>query len=218
MLSPCTSIPRWRASTAYGASRRIGEAGRGRRGIGVLGTRFVAELNGRPVKLANNDILSTQEVAASRHTAAMAVTLRNGGYAHLLGGQVALLPGEAPAAASGCGEVRRSDPSALAGASTAQPLLIHCSEEVGHAYGGKAGGFGPGGLWSLLAGTPGARVIAAAGGADKLAIAKQHGADEVIDYRAENLRDRVRDLTGGRGADVVFDPVARTLISARSMV
>ncbi len=53
----------------------------------------------------------------------------------------------------------------------------------------------------------GARVIAAAGSAEKLAIAKQHGADEVIDYRTENLRDRIRELTDGRGADVVFDPV-----------
>lgn len=63
--------------------------------VGVLGTRFVAELNGRPVKLANNDIQTTEEVASSRYTAAMAPTLRNGGYTHLLGGQVALLPGEA---------------------------------------------------------------------------------------------------------------------------
>jgi NADPH2:quinone reductase len=53
----------------------------------------------------------------------------------------------------------------------------------------------------------GARVIAAAGGAEKLALAKEYGADEVIDYRAENLRDRLRELTGGKGVDVVFDPV-----------
>jgi NADPH:quinone reductase len=53
----------------------------------------------------------------------------------------------------------------------------------------------------------GARVIAAAGGPDKLAVARQHGADEVIDYRSESIRDRVRDLTGGLGADVVYDPV-----------
>jgi NADPH2:quinone reductase len=53
----------------------------------------------------------------------------------------------------------------------------------------------------------GARVIAAAGGADKLALARQYGADEVVDYRAENLRDRLRELTGGKGVDVVFDPV-----------
>ena len=53
----------------------------------------------------------------------------------------------------------------------------------------------------------GARVIAAAGGPEKLAIAREHGADELIDYRSESIRDRVRDLTGGVGADVVFDPV-----------
>lgn len=53
----------------------------------------------------------------------------------------------------------------------------------------------------------GARVIAAAGGADKVALARAYGADEVVDYRSENLRDRLRELTGGRGVDVVFDPV-----------
>ena len=53
----------------------------------------------------------------------------------------------------------------------------------------------------------GARVIAAAGSPEKLAIAREHGADEVIDYRQENLRDRIKQLTGGKGADVVFDPV-----------
>ena len=53
----------------------------------------------------------------------------------------------------------------------------------------------------------GARVIAAAGGPEKLAVAREHGADELIDYRAESIRDRVRELTGGLGADVVFDPV-----------
>jgi NADPH:quinone reductase len=53
----------------------------------------------------------------------------------------------------------------------------------------------------------GARVIAAAGGPEKLAIAREHGADELIDYRRESIRDRVRALTEGKGADVVFDPV-----------
>lgn len=63
--------------------------------IGVVGSRFAAELNGRPVKLANNDIASLEEIASSRFTAHMVPTLRGGGYTHLLGGQVALLPGEA---------------------------------------------------------------------------------------------------------------------------
>ncbi len=43
----------------------------------------------------------------------------------------------------------------------------------------------------------GARVIAAAGGPDKLAVARAHGADELIDYQAESIRDRVRELTWG---------------------
>jgi len=53
----------------------------------------------------------------------------------------------------------------------------------------------------------GARVIAAASTADKLQAAREHGADEVIDYTSENLRDRVRELTDDKGCDVVFDPV-----------
>jgi NADPH2:quinone reductase len=53
----------------------------------------------------------------------------------------------------------------------------------------------------------GARVIAAASNAEKLAVACQHGADETINYATESLRDRVRALTDGKGVDVVFDPV-----------
>lgn len=53
----------------------------------------------------------------------------------------------------------------------------------------------------------GATVIAAAGGADKLAVARGRGADHLIDYRSENLRERIKALTGGRGANVAFDPV-----------
>lgn len=53
----------------------------------------------------------------------------------------------------------------------------------------------------------GARVIAAASSAEKLAVCRAHGADETIDYAAEDLRVRLRELTGGRGVDVVYDPV-----------
>ena len=53
----------------------------------------------------------------------------------------------------------------------------------------------------------GARVIAAASSAEKLAAARQHGADDVIDYATSDLRDLVKDLTGGNGADVIYDPV-----------
>ena len=70
---------------------------------------------------------------------------------------------------------------------------------------GAAGGVG---LTAVEIGKElGARVIAAAGGPDKLAVARAHGADALIDYRTESIRDRVRELTGGVGADVVFDPV-----------
>lgn len=53
----------------------------------------------------------------------------------------------------------------------------------------------------------GARVIACASSADKLDFARQHGADEGIDYSRENLKDRLRELTNGKGVDVVLDPV-----------
>jgi NADPH:quinone reductase len=53
----------------------------------------------------------------------------------------------------------------------------------------------------------GATVIAAAGGAEKLAVAKRAGADHLIDYTRESVRDRVKEITDGRGVDVVYDPV-----------
>ncbi len=53
----------------------------------------------------------------------------------------------------------------------------------------------------------GATVIAAAGSDHKLAFAEAKGADLLLNYRDEDLKTRVRELTGGRGADVVYDPV-----------
>lgn len=53
----------------------------------------------------------------------------------------------------------------------------------------------------------GARVIAAASSHAKLALCKQHGADEIIDYSKESLKDRAKALTEGRGVDVVYDTV-----------
>jgi len=66
----------------------------------------------------------------------------------------------------------------------------------------------------------GAHVIAAAGGADKCALALEHGAHAAIDYRASDLRSEIRRLTGGRGLDVVFDPVGGDAFDAamRSLV
>lgn len=53
----------------------------------------------------------------------------------------------------------------------------------------------------------GARVIAAASSEDKLATCREHGADELINYSHSNLRERLKELTGGLGVDVVYDPV-----------
>ena len=53
----------------------------------------------------------------------------------------------------------------------------------------------------------GARVIACASGEEKLAFCRSIGADEVVDYEAEDLKVRLKELTGGRGVDVVYDAV-----------
>ncbi len=53
----------------------------------------------------------------------------------------------------------------------------------------------------------GAYVIAAASSDEKLEICKQHGADEVINYATGDLKERIKQLTGGKGVDVAFDPV-----------
>lgn len=57
----------------------------------------------------------------------------------------------------------------------------------------------------------GARVIAAASTSEKLELTRVYGADDTIDYSRENLRDRVAELTDGKGADVIFDPVGGDL-------
>jgi NADPH2:quinone reductase len=53
----------------------------------------------------------------------------------------------------------------------------------------------------------GARVIAAASSKEKLAVCRDHGADELIDYGSADLRESIKALTGGQGVDVVYDPV-----------
>ena len=57
----------------------------------------------------------------------------------------------------------------------------------------------------------GATVLAAASSRAKLEVCRAAGADHVLDYGTENLRDRLKELTGGRGVDVVFDPVGGSL-------
>ncbi|MNG91811.1 Quinone oxidoreductase 1 [compost metagenome] len=57
----------------------------------------------------------------------------------------------------------------------------------------------------------GAKVIAAASSAEKLAVAKAAGADELIDYSQASLKDEIKRLTGGQGVDVIYDPVGGEL-------
>lgn len=74
-------------------------------------------------------------------------------------------------------------------------LLVH----------GAAGGVG---LTAVEIGKAlGATVIASAAGPERVAVAAAHGADYLIDTKSEDIRERVRELTDGRGVDVVYDPV-----------
>jgi NADPH2:quinone reductase len=70
---------------------------------------------------------------------------------------------------------------------------------------GAAGGVG---LASIeVAKALGARVIACASSAEKLAVCSDRGADQVINYATDDLRDRIKTVTEGRGVDVIVDPV-----------
>jgi NADPH2:quinone reductase len=81
-----------------------------------------------------------------------------------------------------------------------ETLLVH----------GAAGGVG---LAAVEIGKAlGAQVVATAGGPEKCAIARVHGADHVVDYKAEDIRERVKALVGG--ADVVYDPVGGSAFEA----
>lgn len=74
---------------------------------------------------------------------------------------------------------------------------------------GAAGGVGLAAV--EIAKALGAHVIAAASSVEKLELARAHGADELINYAAYDLKAAVKNLTGGRGVDVVFDPVGGRL-------
>jgi NADPH2:quinone reductase len=76
-----------------------------------------------------------------------------------------------------------------------ETLLVHAA----------AGGVGSAAV--QLGKAAGARVIAVVGGPDKAEVARKLGADVVVDRRAENFISVVKEVTGGRGADVIYDPV-----------
>ncbi len=70
---------------------------------------------------------------------------------------------------------------------------------------GAAGGVGTAAI--QIAKAAGARVIAAASTDEKCAFCSALGADATINYTSKNLRDEIRTLTGGKGPDVIYDPV-----------
>jgi len=89
---------------------------------------------------------------------------------------------------------------------------LHALQQVARLQAGETllvlGAAGGVGLAAIeIAKIFGARVVAAASSAERLALCKQVGADETINYAEEDLRKRVDALTGGKGADVVYDPV-----------
>jgi NADPH2:quinone reductase len=74
---------------------------------------------------------------------------------------------------------------------------------------GAAGGVGTAAI--QIGKVAGARVIAAASSDEKLALCREIGADATINYANGNLRDELKALTGGKGPDVVYDPVGGDL-------
>ncbi|WP_013123233.1 NADPH:quinone oxidoreductase family protein [Thiomonas sp.] len=89
---------------------------------------------------------------------------------------------------------------------------IHALKDVAQLQPGETlavlGAGGGVGLAAVdIAKAMGARVIAAASTKAKLELAQQHGADTLLDYASEDLRQRLMGLTEGKGADVVLDPV-----------
>jgi NADPH2:quinone reductase len=75
---------------------------------------------------------------------------------------------------------------------------------------GAAGGVGTAAI--QIGKAVGARVIAAASSDEKCALCREIGADETINYTSTNLRDALKSMTGGKGPDVVYDPVGGDLV------
>jgi NADPH2:quinone reductase len=91
---------------------------------------------------------------------------------------------------------------------TAYYALHRCAKiQSGEVLLVHAGSGGVGSAAIQLGVAAGARVIATAGGPEKVRICKELGAEVAIDYLAENFVDIVNQVTEGRGANVIFDPV-----------
>ncbi len=107
---------------------------------------------------------------------------------------------------------RHLDPVVAAGFSITYGTAIHALAQRADIKPGETllvlGAGGGVGLAAVEVGKLlGAHVIAAASSAEKLAAARAGGADETVNYASESLRDRLKEITGGKGVDVAFDPV-----------
>jgi len=103
-----------------------------------------------------------------------------------------------------------------AGLSVAYGTTIHAFRQRADLRSGESlvvlGASGGVGLAAVEIGAVmGARVIACASSDDKLAFAREHGAKEAINYKREDLRARLKELTDAQGVDVVYDPVGGAL-------
>jgi NADPH:quinone reductase len=101
---------------------------------------------------------------------------------------------------------------AAAGVTITYGTAIHGLKDRGRLEAGETvavlGASGGAGLAAVeIAKLMGARVIAAASSAEKLELCKKHGADDVLNYSSTDLKQGLRDLTDGRGVDVVYDCV-----------
>jgi NADPH:quinone reductase len=99
-----------------------------------------------------------------------------------------------------------------AGVSVTYGTAIHGLKDRAHLRGGETvavlGAAGGAGLAAVeIAKLMGARVIAVASSPEKLAVTREHGADEAVNYGSADLKEGLRALTGGRGVDVVYDCV-----------
>ena len=111
---------------------------------------------------------------------------------------------------------RGVDFAAAAGFTVAYGTAWHALKDRGQLKPGETllvlGAAGGVGLAAVeLGAAMGARVIAAASSAEKLAVCRAHGATEAINYATEDLRARLKQLVGEKGVDVVYDPVGGAL-------
>jgi NADPH2:quinone reductase len=111
---------------------------------------------------------------------------------------------------------RGVDFAAAAGFTVAYGTAWHALKDRGQLQAGETllvlGAAGGVGLAAVeLGAAMGARVIAAASSAEKLAVCRAHGASETINYATEDLRERLKQCVGEKGVDVVYDPVGGAL-------